>query len=134
MRKEEDNKMKKKLILTALLVGLMSIGTVYGAFLIYKGFVEIWGTKYPAGIVELETIPLAPIEGLEAREDYLGEIKVWTYSDKTQLVLQLVQLSHIVTNFRSFTVKVKLDLDIVLVVDLTGSMMPYMDTVREKLK
>ncbi len=126
--------MKKKLMLTALLIGLMSIGTVYGAFLTYKGFVEIYGTKYPTGIIELDTMPIAPIEGLEAREDYLGDIRVWTYSDKTQLVLQLVQLSHIVTNFRSFTVKVKLDLDIVLSVDLTGSMMPYMDTVREELK
>jgi hypothetical protein len=125
--------MKKKLMLTALLVGIMSIGSVYGAYLTYKSFVEITGTKYPLGIVELETIPIAPIEGLEAREDYLGEMRVWTYSDRAQLVLQLVQLSHIVTNFRSFTVKVKMDLDIVFVVDLTGSMMPYMDTVKEKL-
>lgn len=125
--------MKKKLMLTALLIGLMSIGTVYGAFLTYKSFVEIYGTKYPLGIVELETIPIAPIEGLEAREDYLGEIHVWTYSNKSQMILQLVQLSQIVTNFRSFTVKVKLDLDIVYVVDTTGSMGPYMETVKEKL-
>ncbi len=125
--------MNKKMILIGLVAVALIISTVSGAFLTYKGFVEIYGTKYPLGIVELDTKPIAPIEGLEAREDYLGEIRVWTYSDKAQMILQLVQLSQIVTNFRSFTVKVKLDLDIVYVVDLTGSMMPYMPTVREKL-
>lgn len=126
-------KMNKKLLIPIILIAVMAIGTVSGAFLTYKGFVEIMGTKYPLGLIELETQPLAPIEGLEAREDYLGEIRVWTYSNDSQLILQLVQLSQIVTNFRSFTVKVKLDLDVVFVVDLTGSMGSYMPAVREKL-
>lgn len=125
--------MNKKLMVVGLLVGALIVSTVSGAYLTYKGFVEIYGTKYPLGIVELETIPIAPIEGLEAREDYLGEIRVWTYSDKAQVVLQLVQLSQIVSNFRSFTVKVKLDLDIVFVVDLTYSMDGYLDTVKGNL-
>ena len=125
--------MKKKLMLTALLVGSMLISTVYGAFLTYKAYVEIYGYKYPLGQVEIETKQLPDIEGLEAREDFIGEMRVYTYSDDAQLVLQLVQVSHIVTNFRCFTVKVCLPLDMVFVVDLTGSMIPYMDTVRAKL-
>ena len=125
--------MKKKLLIPILLIAIMTIGTVFGAFLTYKGFVEIYGVKYPLGQVEIETQPLRPIEGLEAREDYIGEIRVWTYSNNSELILQLMQLSHIVTNFRSFTVKVCLPLDVVYVVDLTGSMIPYMDDVKQKL-
>jgi len=48
-------------------------------------------------------------------------------------VLQLVQLSMIVTNFRSFTVKVCLPLDVVYVVDITGSMVPYMAAIKAEL-
>lgn len=125
--------MKKKMMLAALIIGLMSIGSVYGAFLTYKGFVEIYGTKYPLGIVELDIGKLKPIEGLEAREDYLGNIRIWTYSDNAEVVLQLVQLSQVVTNFRSFTVKVCLPLDVVYVVDITGSMSPYMEPIKAEL-
>ncbi len=125
--------MKKKMLLIPLLIGLMSISTVYGAYLTYKAYVEIYGYKYPLGQVELETWGLPDIEGLEAREDYIGEMRVYTYSPDAQLVLQLVQLSHVVTNFRSFTVKVCYPLDMVFVVDLTGSMQPYMETVKAKL-
>ena len=125
--------MKKKMMLIGALVATLLVSTVYGAFLTYKGFVEIYGTKYPLGIVELDVGKLKPIEGLEAREDYLGKIRVWTYSDHAEVVLQLVQLSQIVTNFRSFTVKVCLPLDVVLVVDITGSMGPYMEPVKSEL-
>jgi len=56
-------------------------------------------------------------------------MRVWTYSDDAQLVLQLAQLSQIITNFRSFTVKVCLPLDVVFLVDLTGSMYSYVGDV-----
>lgn len=127
-------KMSKKALVPALLIGIMMIGTVFGAFLSYKAFVEIYGKKYPLGIVELETWGMKDIEGLEAREDYLGKIRVWTYSNDAEVVLQLMQLSQIVTNFRSFTVKVCLPLDAVFVVDITGSMIPYMEPIKAELK
>jgi len=126
-------KMSKKALVPALLIGIMMIGTVFGAFLSYKAFVEIYGKKYPLGIVELETWGMKDIEGLEAGEQDIGEIRVWTYSPNAELILQLMQLERIVTNFRSFTVKVCLPLDIVYVVDITGSMGLYMDAVKEKL-
>jgi len=126
-------KLSKKLLIPAVLIGIMAIGTVYGAFLTYKAYVEIYGYKYPLGQVEIETKQLPDIEGLEAREDYVGEIRVYTYSDNAQLVLQLLQVSHIVTNFRCFTVKVCLPLDLVFVVDLTGSMIPYIEPAKAKL-
>lgn len=130
-------KMSKKLLLPAILIGVMVIGTVYGAYLTYKAYVEIYGYKYPLGQIEIETQQLPDIEGLEAREDYVGEIRVYTYSDDAQLILQLLQVSDIVTNFRCFTVKVCLPLDMVFVVDLTGSMTagdpPYIDVAKEKL-
>lgn len=125
--------MRKKLLIPVMLIGLMAIGTTYGAFLTYKAYVEIYGYKYPLGQVEIETWQVPDIEGLEAREDYIGEMRVYTYSDDAQLVLQLLQVSHIVTNFRSFTVKVCLPLDLVFVVDLTGSMGPYMETAKAKM-
>lgn len=126
--------MHKKMLLIGALVATLMVSSVFGAYLTYKGFVEIYGTKYPLGIVELDVGKLKPIEGLEAREDYLGKIRVWTYSDNAEVVLQLVQLSQIVSNFRSFTVKVCLPLDVVLVVDITGSMMPYMAPIKAELK
>jgi len=126
--------MRKKLgLLTGLIVLSLITSTAFGAYLTYKGFVEIYGTKYPLGLVELETHGLKPIEGLEAGMQHIGEIRVWTYSNNSELVLQLMQLSQIVTNFRSFTVKVCLPLKIVFVVDVTGSMYDYMDTVKAKL-
>lgn len=115
-------KMSKKLLIPIILIAVMAIGTVSAAFLTYKGFVEIYGTKYPLGLVELDTRELKPIEGLEAGMQHIGEIRVYTYSPNAELVLQLMQVSHIVTNFRSFTVKVCLPLDIIYVVDLTASM------------
>jgi len=121
-----------QLILTLLLVGTI-IGTVYGAFLTYKAYVEIYGEMYPLGEIEMEIGPMADIEGLEAREDYLGEIRVWTYSNDTEFILQLAQVSQIVYNFREFTVKICLPLDMIFVVDTTGSMAPYMDKVKEQL-
>ena len=126
-------KMSKKALVPALLIGIMMIGTVFGAFLSYKAFVEIYGKKYPLGIVELETHGLNPIEGLEAGEQHIGEIRVWTYSNDSEMILQLQQVSQIVTNFRSFTVKVALPLKIIFVVDVTGSMGDYIDTVKAKL-
>jgi hypothetical protein len=132
-KKEEKNMMHKKMLLIGALVAILMVSTVFGAYLTYKGFVEIYGTKYPLGIVELETHGLHPIEGLEAGEQHIGEIRVWTYSNNSELVLQLQQLSQIVTNFRSFTVKVCLPLDIIFVVDVTGSMTLYMATVKAKL-
>lgn len=125
--------MHKKMLLIGALVATLLVSTVFGAYLTYKGFVEIYGTKYPLGIVELETHGLHPIEGLEAGEQSIGEIRVWTYSNNSELVLQLQQLSQIVSNFRSFTVKVCLPLKIVFVVDVTGSMGAYMATVKAKL-
>ena len=125
---------KKRIVQLAsvfLILGL-TIGSVYGAFLTYKAYVEIYGEKYPLGLVELDTKMMEPIEGLEAREDYIGEIRVWTYSNNTELILQLVQLSQIVYNFRSFTVKVCMPLDIIFVVD-EGNMEAYMATVKEQL-
>lgn len=127
-------KMRKKLLIPAFIIGVLVIGAVSGAFLAYKAFVEIYGTKYPLGIVELETWGLEPIEGLEAGEQHIGEMCVWTYSNNTELVVQLMQLSHVVTNFRSFTVKVCLPLDAIFVVDVTASMEPYIDIVKEELK
>jgi hypothetical protein len=115
------------------LVAALLVSTVFGAYLTYKGFVEIYGTKYPLGIVELETHGLNPIEGLEAGEQHIGEIRVWTYSNDSEMILQLMQVSQIVTNFRSFTVKVALPLKIIFVVDVTGSMGLYIDTVKAKL-
>jgi len=125
--------MKKKMLLIGALVATLMVSTVFGAYLTYKGFVEIYGTKYPLGIVELETHGLHPIEGLEAGEQNIGEIRVWTYSNNSEVVLQLQQLSQIVSNFRSFTVKVCLPLKIVFVVDVTGSMYAYIGTVKAKL-
>ena len=126
-------KMSKKLLIPAILILGLMISTAYGAYLSYKAYVEIYGEKYPLGIIELDIGKLAPIEGLEAREDYLGMMRVWTYSDDAQLVVQLAQLSQIVTNFRSFTVKVCLPLDLIFVVDLTGSMVPYMDALKAEM-
>ena len=126
-------KMSKKALVPALLIGIMMIGTVFGAFLSYKAFVEIYGKKYPLGVVELETHGLNPIEGLEAGEQHIGEIRVWTYSNDSEMILQLMQLSQIVTNFRGFTVKVALPLKIVFVVDVTGSMGLYINTAKAKL-
>jgi hypothetical protein len=126
-------KMSKKLLIPAILILGLMISTGYGAYLSYKAYVEIYGEKYPLGILELDIGKLAPIEGLEAREDYLGEMRVWTYSDDAQLVVQLAQLSQIVTNFRSFTVKVCLPLDVIFVVDLTGSMSPFIEAVKAEM-
>lgn len=120
-----------QLLSVFLLIGL-TISSVYGAFLTYKAYVEIYGEKYPLGQVEIDIKRMEPIEGLEAREDYIGEIRVWTYSNDTELILQLVQVSHIVYNFRSFTVKVCMPLDVIFVVD-EGNMGAYMDTVKEQL-
>lgn len=128
--------MRKKrtiqLILTLFLVATM-IGTVAGAFLTYKSYVEIYGTIHPLGDVEIDIKQLQPIEGLEAREDHIGEIRVWTYSNDTELILQLVQISHIVTNFREFTIKICLPLDMIFVIDLTGSMPQFMDAIKKNL-
>jgi hypothetical protein len=131
--RRKKNMMKKKMLLIGALVAALLVSTVFGAYLTYKGFVEIYGTKYPLGIVELETHGLKPIEGLEAGEQNIGEIRVWTYSNDSEMVLQLQQLSQIVSNFRSFTVKVALPLKIIFVVDVTGSMGLYIDTVKAKL-
>lgn len=125
--------MRKKLLIPVILIGLMAIGTTYGAFLTYKAYVEIYGYKYPLGQIEIDTMQVPDIEGLEAREDYIGEMRVYTYSDEAQLVVQLLQVSHLVTNFRSFTVKIALPLDMVFCVDLTGSMMPYIETAKAQL-
>ena len=125
--------MKKKMLLIGALVATLLVSTVFGAYLTYKGFVEIYGTKYPLGIVELETHGLNPIEGLEAGEQHIGEIRVWTYSNDSEMILQLMQVNQIVTNFRSFTVKACLPLKIIFVVDVTGSMGAYMATVKAKL-
>ena len=127
-------KMSKKLLIPAILIVGLMITTAYGAYLSYKAYVEIYGYKYPLGIIELDVGKIPDIEGLEAREDYLGVMRVWTYSNDAQLVVQLAQLSQIVTNFRSFTVKVCLPLDVVFVVDITGSMAPYMDAIKAEMK
>lgn len=129
--------MRKKrtiqLILTLFLVATL-VGTVYGAFLTYKSYVEIYGTIHPLGEVEIDIKQLQPIEGLEAREDHIGEIRVWTYSNDTELILQLAQVSQIVTNFREFTIKICRPLDMIFVIDITGSMPQFMDKVKEQLK
>ena len=129
-RKEERNKMDKRLPITALIIGALAIGTVYGAYVSYKVYVEIYGETYPLGIIELDLGKVTPIEGSETYVDYLGEMHVWTYSNDAQLLLQLTEPTQIAANFVSFTVKVCLPLDVVFVIDLASSMLPYMDAVR----
>ena len=120
------------LILTLLLVSTLA-GTAFGAYLTYKSYVEIYGDIHPLGEVEIDIKQMPPIEGLEAREDYLGQIHAWTYSNDTELILQLAQLSQIVTNFFEFTVKICQPLDMIFVIDITESMGPYMGAVKENL-
>ena len=126
------NKRTFQLILTLLVIGTV-IGTVYGAYLTYKAYVEIYGVIHPLGEVEIDIKQMLSVEGLEAREDHIGEIRVWTYSNDTELILQLTQVSQIVTNFTEFTVKVCQHLDMIFVVDTTESMDPYIDAVKKNL-
>ena len=126
------NRKVAEVVSVLLMLGMITT-SVYGAFLTYKAYVEIYGTIMPLGDVELDIRPLAPIEGLESREDYVGEINVWTYSNDTELILQLSQVSLIVTNFLEFTVKVCQPLDMMFVVDISGSMLQYMNAVKKNL-
>lgn len=126
------NKRPAQLALMLLLIGTV-IGSVYGAYLTYKSYVEIYGVIHPLGEIETDIKQMLPIEGLETREDYIGEVRVWTYSNDTELILQLAQVSQIVSNFREFTVKVCLPLDMIFVIDLTGSMFQYMDAIKKNL-
>lgn len=126
------NRRTVQLILTLFLVGTIT-GTVFGAFLTYKSYVEIYGTIHPLGEVEIDIKQLLPVEGLEAREDDIGEIHVWTYSNDTELILQLAQVSQIVTNFFEFTVKIFQSLDMIFVIDITGTMPQYMDAIKTNL-
>jgi len=126
------NKRTVRLILTLLLVGPI-IGTVFGTYLTYKSYVEISSSIHPLGDVEINIKPILSIEPLEAREDYLGEIRVWTYGNDTELILQLTQTGQIVTNFSEFTVKICLPLDMIFVVDTSGTMLTFMDAVKNNL-
>jgi len=120
------------LILTILLVSTL-VGTAFSAYLTYKSYVEIYGEIHPLGDVEIDIKQIPPIEGSEAREDYLGEIHAWTYSNDTELILQLAQVSQIVTNFREFTIKIYQPLDMIFVIDITGTMPQYMDAIKTNL-
>jgi len=120
------------IILTLLLVSTLA-GTAFGAYLTYKSYVEIYGDIHPLGEVEIDIKQMSPIEGGEAGEDYLGQIHVWTYSNDTELILQLVQVSQIVSNFREFTIKIFQPLDMIFVIDITGTMPQYMDAIKTNL-
>ena len=129
--------MRKKrtfqLILTLFLIGTI-VGSVYGAHLSYRPYTEIYSDIHPLGEVEIDIKQMLPIESLEAQEGHLGEIRVWTYSNDTELILQLAQASQNTINSREFTVEVHLSLNMIFVIDLTSSMAQYMDKVREQLK
>jgi hypothetical protein len=128
--------MTKRRIITLILILLLVLtlaGTAFGAYLTYKSYVEIYGDIHPLGEVEIDIKQMSPIEGLEAREDYLGQIRVWTYSNDTELILQLAQVSQIVSNFREFTIKIFQPLDMIFVIDITGTMPQYMDKIKTQL-
>ncbi len=128
--------MRKKraiqLIFTLFLVATM-IGAANGAFLTYKSYLEIYGTIHPLGEVEIDIKQLLSIEGLEAREDHIGQIRAWTYSNDTELILQLDEIAQIDMNFREFTIKVCQPLDMIFIIDITGSMPQFMPTVKQNL-
>jgi len=116
-----------------LLTLLLSVGSVYGAYLTYKAVGEIWGRKVPLGRIELDLKPIPVIEGTEAREDYIGEMRVYTFSNNTEVIVQLSEVSQVVLNFRSFTVKMCRPLDVIFIVDVSGNMALFMPTVKKQL-
>lgn len=128
--------MKKRsavqLILALLLIGIMT-SFAYGAYLTHRSHAEVDDATDSPGEVEIDVKPLKPIVGLEAREDHIGEIRVWTYSNDTELVLQLAQASQTVTSFREFTVEICQPLDMILVIDLSDSMLQFMDSIKKNL-
>lgn len=116
-----------------LLTLLISVGSVYGAFLTYKAVGEIWGRKKPLGQVELDLMPIPLIEGTEARENFIGRMRVYTLSNNTEVIVQLTEVSRIVLNFRSFVLKMFRPLDVIFIVDVSGTMAPFMSTMKEQL-
>ena len=126
------NRRTVQLILTLSLIVTM-VGSVYGAHIFYKSPAEMY-SDIPLGEVEIDIEQMFPIESTEAREDYLGEIRVWTYCDDIELTFQLVQAGQSIIDFRDFTAEVCLPLNMIFVVDLTSSMLQYMDKIREQLK
>ena len=128
--------MRKKrtvqLILTLFLIGTV-VGSVHSAHISYKSLAEIYD-DIPLGEVEIDIKQILPPEGLEPREDRLGEIRVWTYIDDTELILQLIPITQNITDFRGFTVEVQTSLDMIFVIDLTSSMSQYLGKIKEQLK
>ncbi len=77
------NRRTVQLILTLFLIGTIA-GAVYGSHLFHKSPAEIY-SDIPLGKVEIDIEQMFPIESTEAREDHLGEIRVWRHSNDTDV-------------------------------------------------